>query len=302
MFSAFSWASGDPPFQLPATMLFRCKWFTWRRQGRTASVDKEMQAPLSESKRSGKQKAGKPTYHTLKFRRAVDWSGPAPEFAAIGAATCASTNRVIWVAPNSAAAKCGLKPFDLILELRAPVDQTKTASSNRVESVEIKGKTLDESCRYVREGRLKIERPPREIWPTLLEAVVEANGVTEEWINALLATATGDEPGAIAMVQRLMERHGTGVLARRASALDAQLVRLAALAIACDIDPMLQLTDASLVELALDGGARELANHLLLMASEESGGGSRPAAAAGAAAASAACGSGCSSSYIQQRM
>ena len=65
----------------------RCRLFDrfWLRRRKAPDAT----PVLSQTKRGKQRVSTKPTRHTLSFRRKVDWSGPAPKFAALGAVTCA---------------------------------------------------------------------------------------------------------------------------------------------------------------------------------------------------------------------
>ena len=246
-------------------MPFRCNLFSWRRRRFGTTVDKEMQAPLStSSKKNGKQKAGVPTTHTLRFYRGVEWTGPAPEFAPLGVVSCASTKRVRFVASGSLGAKIGLKPFDLIQSCSG----TAELSSRKIKPIDLGAMSFEEATQHVRQGRVVVERPPREIWHTLAATMRECcPGASVLWLDAIRAVATGDDIDAIALATRLSAEHGPSVLARRITVEESHLVRLDLLARGEDLDPGRYLTDATLVELALESADRDLVSHLLRVAS-----------------------------------
>lgn len=254
---------------------FRCRILDYLRDrinGRrpsNASIENGDIMLLTGTNKHGKRRARTGdfiTRHDFVFKRGVDWSGPAPKLAPIGAETCPSTNRILTVAKNSVAEKIGLRPFDRIIDVLVP----ESFNASRINiTVQIAGVTLDQATETHKRGKIKVERPPPDAWPGLASSIRESAGVSDAWVHAVLSCLTGDEAGAHASVQQLLARHDPA-LSRRISSLDAGLVSLAALAAGREVE-VTHAVGAMLVELLLDGGHRELANSLLTMSAGGAG-------------------------------
>lgn len=245
-------------------MGIRCRLLDFLR-GRTTNASSNVKEGdvmlLTGTNKHGKRRARTGdcvTRHDFVFKRGVDWSGPAPKLVRLGAETCPATNRVLSVAKDSVAEKLGLRPFDRIVDVIVPEHFSKTKINM---TAQIAGLTLDQAIETHKRGKIKVERPPPDAWPMLASSIRESAGVSDAWIEAVLSCLTGDEAGANESVQALLARHDPA-LSKRLSSLDAGLVHLAALAIGLEVE-VTHAVGAMLVELALDGGHRELANWLL---------------------------------------
>ena len=268
----------------------QCRWMDLlvtflrrNRRCRTSSSSNADSATMLTPSSNGKRRADQPTWHRLAFKRGMDWSGPAPRFVPLGTTTCSCQDglRVLSVKTASPAARCGLKPFDLILQLSVK-DPVETSSQLREVPLG-DGRSLAELVEFVKEGRLHVERPPVEAWPALYDRLRRASappGVSDPWVHAVLGCAAGDAAVALACVHQLLHQ-GYGraeILARRVSALEATFVGLASRVDLANrgaldengaADLAAEVEGALLVELALDRSHHEMAQHLLSLQSSE---------------------------------